>query len=126
MEQTFERLRVRTPIGGMARYEADYYFRRSDDFGRVPGNPWVICTLWMAQYHIARATTVEDLNPALDCLLWAAQRAAESGILPEQVHPYTGEPLSVAPLTWSHAEFVSATLDYLDRLEALHPADDPM
>jgi hypothetical protein len=24
------------------------------------------------------------------------------------VHPFTGEPLSVSPLTWSHAAFVSA------------------
>jgi len=43
-------------------------------------------------------------------------RAAPSGILPEQAHPVSGVPLSVAPLTWSHAAFVSAVLDYLERL----------
>lgn len=119
LDTTFERLRVHTDIGGIARYENDYYFRRTDDFARVPGNPWIICTLWRAQYLIARAASPEQLKPALDLLAWAADRAAESGILPEQVHPFTGEPLSVSPLTWSHAEFVSTTLQYLDRLDAL-------
>jgi GH15 family glucan-1,4-alpha-glucosidase len=115
MEQTLGRLQVRTEIGGMARYETDYYFRRSNDFGRVPGNPWIICTLWAAQYELACATRPEELKAVLQRLEWATQRAAESGVLPEQVHPYTGEPLSVSPLTWSHAEFLATTLQYLDR-----------
>ena len=33
----------------------------------------------------------------------------------EQLHPYTGEPLSVSPLTWSHAAYVRAVRDYADR-----------
>ena len=36
---------------------------------------------------------------------------------PEQLHPHTGEPLSVSPLTWSHAAFITTTLRYL-RLKA--------
>jgi GH15 family glucan-1,4-alpha-glucosidase len=28
-------------------------------------------------------------------------------ILPEQIDPYDGQHLSVAPLTWSHAQVVS-------------------
>jgi hypothetical protein len=36
-------------------------------------------------------------------------------VLSEQVHPYTGEPLSVSPLTWSHAAFVSAVQHYARR-----------
>jgi GH15 family glucan-1,4-alpha-glucosidase len=119
MEQTFARLAVHTDIGGMARYETDYYFRRSDDFGRVPGNPWIICTLWAAQYELACATTPEELQSALARLDWVVARAAESGVLPEQIHPYTGEPLSVSPLTWSHAEFIATTLQYLDRVAEL-------
>jgi GH15 family glucan-1,4-alpha-glucosidase len=115
MAQTYERLQVRTDIGGMARYESDYYFRRSNDFASVPGNPWIICTLWAAQYQLACATRREELKPALQRLEWAVVRAAESGVLPEQIHPYTGDPLSVSPLTWSHAEFVATTLQYLDR-----------
>jgi hypothetical protein len=60
---------------------------------------------------------------------WAAKRALPSGVLPEQIDPRTGEPLSVSPLTWSHAEFVITVQGYLDRLEDLrkcpqcgHPA----
>ena len=34
-------------------------------------------------------------------------------MLAEQVHPYTKQPLSVSPLTWSHATFVATVLDYL-------------
>jgi glucoamylase len=33
----------------------------------------------------------------------------------EQLHPYTGEPLSVSPLTWSHAEYVRTVQEYIDR-----------
>jgi GH15 family glucan-1,4-alpha-glucosidase len=119
MRQVVSRLWVQTEIGGFARYEADYYFRRSDDFDRIPGNPWFICTLWAAQWYIAHAESRKDLATALELIMWAATRAMPSGILPEQLDPHTGEPLSVAPLTWSHAEFVATTLDYLDRLRLL-------
>jgi GH15 family glucan-1,4-alpha-glucosidase len=115
MDQTLARLQVNTDIGGVARYEGDYYFRSSNDFAHVPGNPWIICTLWAAQYELACATKAEDLKPVLQRLSWAVTRAAESGVLPEQIHPYTGEPLSVSPLTWSHAEFIATTLQYLNR-----------
>ena len=40
--------------------------------------------------------------------------ALPSGVLAEQVNPYTNEPLSVSPLTWSHAAFVTAVLEYLE------------
>jgi hypothetical protein len=40
-----------------------------------------------------------------------------SGVLAEQVHPYTNQPLSVSPLTWSHAAFVTTVLEYLNKLE---------
>jgi GH15 family glucan-1,4-alpha-glucosidase len=122
MRQTLSRLWVQTDIGGLARYENDYYFRRSDDFARVPGNPWVICTLWAAQYYIARAKEIRDLETPLGLLMWATKRAASSGVLPEQLNPYTGEPLSVAPLTWSHAEFVTTALLYMDKQESLTKA----
>ena len=128
MQQVQERLSVRTEIGGIARYENDYYFRRSDDIERVPGNPWIICTLWIAQYHLALsqalsnpvcseyclAEGIASRTAALTLLRWAAAQATESGILPEQIHPYTGEHLSVSPLTWSHAEFIRTTLLLLE------------
>jgi len=37
------------------------------------------------------------------------------------VHPETGEPLSVSPLTWSHATFIASTQRILRRLAAMHP-----
>ena len=39
--------------------------------------------------------------------------------LAEQVNPYTNEPISVSPLTWSHATVVSTSIKYLEKLEQL-------
>jgi GH15 family glucan-1,4-alpha-glucosidase len=38
-----------------------------------------------------------------------------SGVLAEQVHPVTYRPLSVSPLTWSHAAFVTTILEYVEK-----------
>jgi len=38
----------------------------------------------------------------------------------EQARPYTNEPLSVSPLTWSRAALVSATRQYADLRRALN------
>lgn len=119
MNAIYERLWVKTDVGGIARYEDDYYHQVSQDIERVPGNPWFICTLWHAQWHIATAQSMDDLKPALDLLNWVADRALSSGVLAEQVHPYTNEPLSVSPLTWSHATVVATVLEYLDRVSEL-------
>ena len=109
-----ERLWVRTDIGGMARYENDYYHQvESRDTVKVAGNPWFVCTLWLARYQLMRARTVEELAPGLELLQWAADRALPSGTMAEQLHPYTGEPLSVSPLTWSHAEYVRTVREYI-------------
>ena len=119
--QAIERvLWVRTKVGGLARYEGDGYHRISDHAdSAVPGNPWIICTLWLADWYIARAQNVEELQKALPIFDWVAQHALPSGILPEQVHPYTHAPLSVSPLTWSHAAVVSSTVAYLHKLESM-------
>ncbi|HDP26439.1 MAG TPA: glycoside hydrolase family 15 protein [Deltaproteobacteria bacterium] len=111
-----ERLWVKTDIGGMARYENDPYHRVSSD---VPGNPWFICTLWYADYLIERAKTEKDLEGALNILTWVADHALPSGVLAEQVHPFTGQPLSVSPLTWSHATFVATINRFIKRLHVL-------
>ncbi len=113
-----ERLWVRTEIGGMARYDGDYYFRVLND---QPGNPWIICTLWLAQALCLTARRPEDLEEPLRLLRWAIERSRPTGVLPEQVHPITGEPLSVSPLTWSHAEAVATVLAYARRLRELSP-----
>jgi GH15 family glucan-1,4-alpha-glucosidase len=119
MEQLVERLTVKTAIGGVARYVNDYYFQKSTDIANVPGNPWILCTLSIAQWYATRARTLEEVQQAIDILSWATRRALPSGVLPEQVDPYTGAPLSVAPLTWSHAAYVLALHRVTERLQAL-------
>lgn len=114
-----ERLSVQTDAGGIARYENDPYHRISEETERVPGNPWILCTLWLAEHSIATATKVSDLQAALDLVRWARAKASPSLILPEQINPYDGQPLSVAPLTWSHAQVVSVVRGYLDALRRL-------
>jgi glucoamylase len=111
-----DKLWVKTPVGGVARYEDDAYHRVSRD---VPGNPWFICTLWLAQYLIARAETEAELEEALPVIRWAAERALPSGVLGEQVDPFTDAPLSVSPLSWSHATVVQVVMEYLEKIEGL-------
>jgi glucoamylase len=124
MEAIRERLWVQTEAGGVARYEGDAYHRISEEEeGRVPGNPWLICTLWLAEYTIARATSVAELQSALDLVRWAQSKALPSLVLPEQVDPYDGQPLSVAPLTWSHAQVISVLRSYLDALRRMRRND---
>ena len=113
------KLWVKTGVGGLARYERDYYFRITDDFEKVPGNPWIICTLWLADWYIATATSKAGLKSALDLLEWAALCASQTGVLSEQIDPFSLQPLSVAPLTWSHAQFVTTACAYLDKLAEL-------
>ena len=119
MRAVEEKLWVKTQVGGVARYENDYYHRVSNDIDSVPGNPWFICTLWLADYFITRAKTSHELKMALPIFEWTASHALESGVLAEQVHPYTNEPISVSPLTWSHATVVSTVIKYLEKLESL-------
>jgi len=105
MEALRERLWIKNDRGGMARYEGDLYHRVADHY---PGNPWFICTLWYADYLTGLAQSEEDLKQSIAILAWVADHALPSGVLPEQVNPDTGTPLSVSPLTWSHATYVTS------------------
>lgn len=102
---------VKTDVGGVARYQNDSYQRIEEDFSKVPGNPWPICTLWLAEWYIAQ----QDLKKGRQLLEWVVDHASQSGILPEQIHPYNNEPLSVSPLTWSHSTFVLTVIEYLNK-----------
>ena len=66
---------------------------------------------------------MEQLKEAVPLLEWVADRCLPSGVLAEQVHPYSNEPLSVSPLTWSHATFVQTVLDYLEKRTSLDRCD---
>ncbi len=116
VKQVEERLVVKTEVSGVVRYEGDRYYRSVDG---VPGNPWFITTLWLAQYYIANAKKESDFAEVHKWIAWAVKHASFSGILSEQLHPYTGEQLSATPLTWSHSEYVITIIKYLDRLEEL-------
>ncbi len=123
MKAVEERLTANTKIGGVARYEYDGYMRVTDDVQNVAGNPWFICTLWLADYKIACAKSIEDLEKAVEVLEWCANRALPSGVLAEQVNPINGEPVSVSPLTWSHSTVVATVMNYLRKLESLTNCD---
>jgi GH15 family glucan-1,4-alpha-glucosidase len=120
MEALRRRLRVRSPVGGMARYENDWYYRSSPDVDQIAGNPWFVCTLWPAQWHVRQAAEPADLEPAAAILKWAASRALPNGAMAEQIHPLTDEPMSACPLIWSHATFVLAVHEYVAKCRELH------
>lgn len=124
MKAVEQRLWAKTPVGGLARYENDYYHQVSKDVEKIAGNPWILCTLWLAQYRIASADTLEKLESSLDIMEWALGRALPSGVMAEQVNPHTNQPLSVSPLTWSHATFVMCVMEYLQKLEKLVVCDN--
>ncbi len=118
LDAAVDALSVRTEVGGLARYRGDYYHAVTHDWERVPGNPWFIAQCWHARWRMARAATPAALEAALEPLEWVAGHATAGGLLPEQLHAFSGAPLSVSPLIWSHAAFVSAIQDYLLRQEA--------
>ncbi|QHT61896.1 glycoside hydrolase family 15 protein [Paenibacillus lycopersici] len=116
-------LSVKTHVGGVARYTNDYYFQQSGDIENVPGNPWVICTLWVANYEIESARTLADLIKPRETLQWVVNTGLSSGLLPEQLNPNDGSPMSVAPLTWSHATYVQSVTRYAEKFAALSAAE---
>jgi oligosaccharide amylase len=119
MRANKEGLTIKTNVGGVARYYHDYYFQRSPDIEKIPGNPWIICTLWIAEWEIECAKTLADLDSPRRTLEWVVQHAMESGILPEQLDPFDGSPVSVAPLTWSHATYVLTVVKYIAKYRKL-------
>jgi GH15 family glucan-1,4-alpha-glucosidase len=103
--QTVEtKLLGKSPSGGMPRYENDKYCERDSKY---KGNPWFVSTLWLAQIYNELGRN-EDVLPIVS---WAQSKMMKSGVLSEQIDPETSEPVSVAPLVWSHAEFLNTLLD---------------
>lgn len=106
-----QRLLNSSPSGGVLRYEYDNYFLTKRQY---KGNPWIVSTLWLAQYY-ATAGQTEKASGLLD---WALQHELPSGVLSEQFDPETGAPLGVTPLVWSHAELVNTLLDLAPKPKA--------
>ncbi len=103
-EHVKQQLYNTSPIGGVIRYSGDGYFLAKPQY---KGNPWIVCTLWLAQYFNATGNHEE----AIGLVKWAMDRKLPSGILSEQFDPETGYAISVAPLVWSHAELINTVLD---------------
>lgn len=105
LQAVTDRLAHNSPTLGVPRYYGDSYFRTSDKYC---GNPWIITTLWLAQFYIR----YRQLDKAKELLDWTKYNALPSGVLSEQTHPETNQPISVTPLVWSHAEFINTAIDY--------------
>lgn len=86
--------------GGIARYEGDHYYGNE--------NPWIICTLWLAQARLR----LGDHGRCRELIEWAAGQAGRGDLLPEQLDARTGERTSVTPLVWSHSTFVETVHAY--------------
>lgn len=91
---------------GIPRYEGDTYQRPK---GAKSPNSWIITSLWMAQYAIERGE--EDVT--YRTLDWVLGHTSETDTLAEQVSAATNQEISVEPLTWSHAEYISTLLDVI-------------
>lgn len=89
---------------GLPRYQNDAYYRADPNSS---GNWWIITTLWLAQYYLE----IDNINEAKHILTWVRDHSGTTGILPEQLNPIDERFISVAPLTWSHAEYVATLLD---------------
>jgi GH15 family glucan-1,4-alpha-glucosidase len=81
--------------------------------------------MWLAQWYIATARSADDLKPARDIVDWVVAHQLPGGLLSEQLDPNTGAPLSVSPLTWSHAEFIVTVDDYTKKVLALRRKSGP-
>ncbi len=112
-----DQLSNKAATGGVARYEDDYYFKVEADTKKTPGNPWFMCTLWLAQWYIATAKDTHDLRAARDIINWVVAHQIPGGLLSEQLDPNTGAPLSVSPLTWSHAELIVTVDEFCRKSE---------
>jgi len=117
-ESVREELRVNSAVGGWARYRNDQYYRQKGCPDDIPGNPWFISVLWLAEYCILKAGNREELHEAVPYLEWCARNTLPSGVLAEQIDPVTGEPLSVSPLTWSHSAYVRAVMGYIRKYDS--------
>lgn len=91
-------------VAGVPRYENDSYHRPD---GVKEPNWWFVTTLWMAQYYLETG----EREKAEEILRWTRDSAWPTGILAEQVNPKSREEVSVSPLCWSQAEYVSTLLD---------------
>lgn len=88
---------------GLPRFEGDKYQSANGD---TP-NWWPIVSLWFAQYSVE----VGNDDTAAAILQWVTSKMRTTSALPEQINPANGASMSVEPLAWSQAEYLSTLLD---------------
>jgi glucoamylase len=103
VQTVIKKLADQSPSGGVIRYEHDSYFLNRKEYS---GNPWIICTLWLARYFVRN----NNKQRAQQLINWATSTALPSGILAEQVDPADKTQVGVSPLVWSHAELADTLL----------------
>lgn len=109
------RLKNPTEVGGYIRYERDEYFKSTE-----LSNPWFITTLWRAQMKLSKKqVTQEDLRYAEGVFSWVVANMYQSGVLAEQINPFSAKSLSATPLVWSHSVYVETVLLYLEKVKEL-------
>lgn len=114
MEAVEKYLHNKVGIGGYIRYQNDLYYKdRNTD---LP-NPWIVTTMWELQRKINFASSIEELKDLSHEFNWVTDRLKYFPLMAEQYHPYTGEPVSAAPLAWSHSLFVETVLKYIMKME---------
>ena len=101
---TIERINMtlRTYMGGYTRFEGDHY---------MGGKPWVIATLWMANYYLE----LGENKKAKECFDYVVKSSAMHGFLAEQINNETLTPAWVIGLGWSHAMFVIVLKKLIDK-----------
>ena len=101
---TVERINMtlRTYTGGYTRFEVDHYMN---------GNPWVITTLWMANYYLE----ADEKTKAKECFDLVVKTCAKHGFLPEQINNEKMAPAWVIGLGWSHAMYIITLKKFIEK-----------
>ncbi len=101
---TVERINMtlRTYTGGYTRFEVDHYMN---------GNPWVITTLWMANYYLEAG----EKTKAKECFDLVVKTCAKHGFLPEQINNEKMAPAWVIGLGWSHAMYIITLKKFIEK-----------
>ncbi|MFZ4715058.1 MAG: glycoside hydrolase family 15 protein [Bacteriovoracaceae bacterium] len=85
-------------------------------FGRYPedqyynGNPWILCTLAVAETYYKKAQQLHNskfFDKGEELLKRLQYHATEDGNFSEQFHKNSGYMLGAVDLTWSHASFLT-------------------
>ena len=101
---TVERINMtlRTYTGGYKRFETDTYRE---------GKPWIIATLWIAEYYLE----IGETQKAKECFDFVIKTSTEHGFLAEQVNNSTMQPDWVIGLGWSHAMFIETLKKMIEK-----------